>query len=570
MNQQQTNYEVSDLITYEISGLNFCIFIETCQSIHYLENLSDEIFIEIFDYLDSYEIYHRFSKLNYRFQQLLNSSSMLLKVTHDDSKYNYYKQFLRNNKYRILSMKFQLGFERNHLFSSLIIDSTFHNLKSISINAKTPDTLIPVLKNFSSLPHLFSLKMDLFETQDKLTTIYQLVFALPKLKSFVFFLTEITVPDSLSIPTNQQPSPIEYLSIPYVSSADEYFWILSHTPRVHYLKLFIDIDTNMETLPIITLPNLTTLSILIDKYHDFNAFIPRIHGNFKVLRFSTGLNIHFLHAYQWENFISKSLPQLEEFHLRYSELVNDRCPAFIGEINQFSSSFWTERQWTLDVECFDHGNEYLIRPHRNRWYNYPLEKIFINSSQSTRLIIKCLKYDHVDQFIINCITRLSTLAQIYHLELLEKTISTNALIQNLKYLPDLDTLKIHSLSVDRSTIHDSQDSNTSSSTSNPNRITKIYLENMEKIEELDFLLEFCPHLVYLKIGAMKRTDLQFDLRHIDQKIKHGDCKWLRLLCFHIPTVDDEMIENLRKLIQSEKVLCNCRIKRVVDQIYFEW
>ena len=50
------------------------------QSIASIENLSNEIFYEIFDYFDGCDIYQAFSNLNYRFQQLIHSPSLLFKI----------------------------------------------------------------------------------------------------------------------------------------------------------------------------------------------------------------------------------------------------------------------------------------------------------------------------------------------------------------------------------------------------------------------------------------------------------------------------------------------------------
>ncbi|CAF1493707.1 unnamed protein product [Rotaria sordida] len=77
-------------------------------SITLIENLSNEFFFEIFEYLDGYEIYQTFSNLNHRFQQLINSSSLLLKfnyhylTTSDKIHMNNFKQFLLNHKHQIV------------------------------------------------------------------------------------------------------------------------------------------------------------------------------------------------------------------------------------------------------------------------------------------------------------------------------------------------------------------------------------------------------------------------------------------------------------------------------------
>jgi hypothetical protein len=45
-----------------------------------LENLSNEVFYEIFDYLDVYDIYQSFASLNARFQDLLIRLYLRLKI----------------------------------------------------------------------------------------------------------------------------------------------------------------------------------------------------------------------------------------------------------------------------------------------------------------------------------------------------------------------------------------------------------------------------------------------------------------------------------------------------------
>ncbi|CAF0779182.1 unnamed protein product [Rotaria sordida] len=77
--------------------------------ISYFENLSNELFYEIFDYLDGYEIYKAFSNLNTRFEVLLTSSSLRLKID-----LRYQKETILQycstyvvvpNKHRIISLR---------------------------------------------------------------------------------------------------------------------------------------------------------------------------------------------------------------------------------------------------------------------------------------------------------------------------------------------------------------------------------------------------------------------------------------------------------------------------------
>jgi hypothetical protein len=104
-------------------------------SITTIENLSNEFFYEIFEYLDGCEIFQAFSNLNCRFQQLINSSSVLLKINFDCSttnelRMNIYKQLLNENKHQILSFRMKSLRQNSEFLSSFSIDSSFDRLES--------------------------------------------------------------------------------------------------------------------------------------------------------------------------------------------------------------------------------------------------------------------------------------------------------------------------------------------------------------------------------------------------------------------------------------------------------
>jgi hypothetical protein len=121
-----------------------------------MENFSNELFYEIFDYLDSCDIYQAFSNLNYRFQSLLNSSSLLFKTTFHRSTP---KQMIHFNKNQILSIHF-LSSTYKKLISSLNIDCLFTRLESLVFLSIEPDILISLLPKLIHLPRLFSLTIN--------------------------------------------------------------------------------------------------------------------------------------------------------------------------------------------------------------------------------------------------------------------------------------------------------------------------------------------------------------------------------------------------------------------------
>ena len=181
------------------------------RSITTIESLSDELFYEIFDYLDGYDIHNGFSKLNYRFQQLLNSSSLLyrikLKVPSDQLYDNFCKQLKFMNKQQILSLNFYLSYDKKEFFSSIYINSTYSHLESLTLRRIESDLFMPILLKLNLLPRLFSLILDAAGDLETLTDIYKIVFTLPKLKYYYCFMIQEYTPISLAIATNKQFSP---------------------------------------------------------------------------------------------------------------------------------------------------------------------------------------------------------------------------------------------------------------------------------------------------------------------------------------------------------------------------
>ncbi|CAF4405095.1 unnamed protein product, partial [Rotaria sordida] len=103
---------------------------------------------------------------------------------------------------------------------------------------------------------------------------------------------------------------------------------------------------------------------------------------------------------------------------------NYETPVYIGQRDQFISSFWLQRQWILDIEFeFEFENIiYSIRPYRKRWYEYDTQKTMINSSdklsKSIRLSLDDLYPEQSTKtiYLNDYINYALTLTQIYHLE----------------------------------------------------------------------------------------------------------------------------------------------------------
>ncbi|CAF1366147.1 unnamed protein product [Rotaria sp. Silwood1] len=279
---------------------------------------------------------------------------------------------------------------------------------------------------------------------------------------------------------------------------------------------------------------------------------------------------------RWERLILRYLPQLEKFNLECFAHVdgNPKYPIYSTLPNQFNASFWIKRQWILETEIFNRSIKYLVCPYRKRWYDDTQNKTFdspVEFSKLTRLTVRSIRFRRCYQEAMVAIRRLSSVAQIYHLVMLKENFLTDALIEIMKLLPDLSTLKIRSLSLDQPTRLSFEESIIFDPTKFTSKITKAYLEKMNDIEQFYFLLELCPHMIYFKMNYLADMDIQHVLRCIITRIHYDRNDHLRLLCFRIPTTDnDDIIKKLEKMIIVEKLLLSYRIKRVLDNVYIEW
>ncbi|CAF1523837.1 unnamed protein product, partial [Rotaria sordida] len=119
-------------------------------------------------------------------------------------------------------------------------------------------------------------------------------------------------------------------------------------------------------------------------------------------------NIDLLDAHQWEIIILNYYPQLEKFYLNCYESINNdnQYPIYSGKINDFSSSFWIERQWIFYVEIKFLNIEYKIRPYNKKWYDDRNNSII---NYSTNLTLNFI-YDSIFEEI----ERTLTITKIYH------------------------------------------------------------------------------------------------------------------------------------------------------------
>jgi len=158
------------------------------------------------------------------------------------------------------------------------------------------------------------------------------------------------------------------------------------------------------------------------------------------------------------------------------------------------------------------------------------------------LLLQVFSTDNDFDLLSEEIPHILAVAQTYHLKICDKLFN-GTLIEILLLLPELDSLQILSLTLSHRR-YLSVDEVELASILKKNQITKVYLEKMFAIEEINFLIELCPHMIYLKVDFFNNMDIELFVRLILTKIIAKSNYQLRLLCFRAAAADDEMIEKL--------------------------
>ena len=283
-----------------------------------IENLANEIFREIFDYLDGGDIYKAFSNLNSRFQHLINSPFPLrikLQSEEPSKLVESCKHIIIPNRHRILSLNFTKTSVMNDFFTNcIIIDPSFLNLQSVVLTNVDVDSCLVPLIYLKSLPHLLALTIYIDGYKyNGLDRIYRIIFTFPTLKYSKVSLIRAQKDNYsnilISLPIYRNFSAIQYLIINHGCNLEELFSILNHTPQLRHLtcRNLLEARNNLRNINQIKLLNLTHIYIDIFNgcFIDFDILFQKIFAPVHILRIKEHESKHYFEAKQWENINQK-------------------------------------------------------------------------------------------------------------------------------------------------------------------------------------------------------------------------------------------------------------------------
>ncbi|CAF3238324.1 unnamed protein product [Rotaria socialis] len=578
------------------------------------EHLSNELLYEIFDYLDPYEIYEAFSKLNIRLHNLVIFSSLPLNINLSSKSISTLEHRCRHviipNKHRILSLHLNSYVIIRDFFTHCNIDASFNRLESVVLNGLSEYRVMMILFYLNALPRLFSLTIEMQDDSFfSISDIYSIVFRLPHLKfTKISFSEDEESEISIPISINERFSTIEHLVIDHDCNINELTSILSHTPHLRHLisKNLIETEETIKKDVLLKLADLKY--VCFDQCNiEFDAlevFIKRICSQLQIWRLKTECKTSYLDGNRWKRLIRRHMPQLREFHFDHRvdndemEILPDR-----ESIDQFTSTFWTERQWYFEFKSEAFQYVYSIHPYREKWHDYceyDRNDIYVNErllqQRSNNLDIfrrrattsACRSSISRSQFTIGFYPadfwNLSFIddmkcsflqAQFNHLTIQCHETPVDLLIEIIHLFPQLKSLELSSLPLVHVSSLPAETTDMLLLVSITNEITRVKLNKMVEVEQIHFLMNLCPRMQYLEIKCVTYVDLENLLGSI---LMNNSTRVPYLCCLSICAFDahEKIIEQLNAIIEFERLFDPERafrgytIQRIDNRIFLRW
>jgi len=520
-----------------------------------LESLSNDIFYEIFEYFDGCDLIQAFSQLNRRLENLIQYSSLPLTIQFTSQSESKLEENCRNviipYKHRIRSLHLS-GYDiAEKFFRTCTINDSFTRLESTILSEISRENTISALFYLKSLPKLSSLTIELEDDYyPDGSIIVEFIFQLPTLK----YLSITTNPweFDIDIPRtiNSKPSPIERMILNVYFRVSELITIVQHTPKLKYLSCIriddsVDINLNDQSPLLTQLTHLSIKNFQAD-FTEFEYLIKRISSQLQILYLKASNFRSFLSENRWRQLINKHMPVLREFHFGRPEEIDDEGHDYdyfepdIEVLKAFTSSFWTDRNWYVQLTDTNEQYEFSIHsadPEKsniqlkiseydaNSWYNGYLEK--------AKPIYEAIEFTHLS---IDC-----------------TDLPPNLMIQILRLLPKLTSLEVISLplfySYDLCSSFVGSELEMLSFILINSKITRVTARQTTSIE---FILELCPRIQYLEIEYTRDLDLEKIIGSIAVNNRTHSC-YLNCICLMNPTMNDVIIQDLQRCINFERL-----------------
>ncbi|CAF3324483.1 unnamed protein product [Rotaria socialis] len=579
-----------------------------------LENLSNELIYEIFEFLNYHHAFQAFYDLNQRFQDFFLNSNLPIKINISSMSKSKLQQYLTHiikpYAYRIEFFRLSNPFIDLSLLL-LPIMKTLTQLTTLILNNIESNYIEQIVNHLSSLPVLSSLIIISINTIKNPCNIYYKIFHLPILKYCQILIELLQCPKSLHVATNEF-STIEHLIINHEISIDQLPILLSYVPQLRRLSIgnLKEPKLNRNERGSVTLNYLTNVSLKLHNvnFDDFESLVTNYFRQIQVLTIAIqyiglyGNSTQYLNAHRWEQLIATHMLNLSvfDFQLSYRGIdSNDERQAFETLINKFNSKFWIEHQWFFDhhyhqITWSNAAVFYSRNPHRRKDYvlydelvetiwssrfdinEDPIHHICIHSKNMIKKSIDnfpnatkltfCETFEVPRDSITIDFNRLLKLKKLTKLTIECHHFSFEQLIELLQFAPNVHALKLDSIILYRTDSVSIQQKELSKLVSNMNTITKVTISKEITLEKIQLLTTVFPRMEYLTINLYKQ-DLQPIAQYLLSK-SNSNTRYLSSLC--ISKQRNDLITTLKTLIKSKKLLHDYTLKVINRKLYLWW
>ncbi|CAF3494983.1 unnamed protein product [Rotaria socialis] len=574
-----------------------------------LEDLSNEIFYEIFDHLDNYHIYKGFFHLNRRFKKLMMNSNLPMTInisTMSKSNFeNYYNDILIPNKRRINTLRSSNPFVADILFLPPRLLLEFIHLETLILDKIKMKTFDKIFVELMFLPKLHSLTISPGEYVQSSSHLFSSIFSLHKLKYCKIIIqtkvSETMFPAYLS---EYDESPIEYLIIDGRFPFESLNNLLSCLPRLRHLSISTLVKSGFEErreLPSTKLKYLKYISLNLDyvRFDQFEKILKTFFHYVEILRIATLFDEAYLNAKRWEELLSIHMPCLRIFDMNHCDSIRNNSLTYHDLIDQFNSSFWISKQWFFThqhdwQQSLESGMFYSTNRYRRQDYTFyweladkicpHAEENNLNSVKHVHVCSKranksCVNYfpnatqlsikryfETLDDSISTSLSRIVPLQQLTKLVIECYNFPWEEIVKLLCFTPNLDALKLDFIKFNENNINLMTKSKTYQYVSNTNKIKNLDVRHACSYERMRLIINLFPKLEYLKTGVNRKEIVQI-VRFLLSK-SNNETQNLFFLCIsEIPKI---CLKELNFLIKLENLLGDYFITFINRDLYLWW
>ena len=327
-----------------------------------LEWFSNELFLEIFEYLSTVDLLRSFSSLNVRLTNLLAFHLQTYPCSfQSSSKYHFdliCQHDLPSLFDRISSLRLSdhahTPNQIDRFFSFGFSFRQFHHLTSLSLGEISSfncwKTILMDIPHLSQLTHLSLSRYVILFNEDYDIHMIDCLNRLSKLLSCHLDITHDSV-HGFSTPAIHSSS-LKYLSLPYLEcTVSQFFTLIAHIPNLQWIKGRIS-DSSKISPTSRSYPSIKTLKLTFE-----GSFIAINHLLSSIPNLET-FQIHmpssYIDGYQWCELIDNHLSKLKIFQLKmltYIKSRKTREEEIEIILQSFRSPFWFEEHHWF-IQCY--------------------------------------------------------------------------------------------------------------------------------------------------------------------------------------------------------------------------